>query len=1048
MDHPFYIAGGTLDPEAPSYIERRADRQLLAGLLSGEFCYVLDTRQVGKSSLMGRAKARLQEQGVKVAALDLTRLGQTLTVSQWYYGLLVDLGGHLGLRDPLRAFWQQNQELGPMQRWLEAVRQVALPALTSQENADSLPLSPTQPRKPRLIIFVDEIENVLNLPFSTDEFFAGIRECYTRRALDPALRDISFCLVGSATPDSLIQDTRTTPFNIGRSIELTDFTPSEAAPLAAGLSRGGRDGQKLLARVLYWTNGHPYLTQRLCQAIAEEETARSRAGVDAVCESLFFAHGRRDKEANLSFVGSRILKSDQDLAGLLEMYALIRRRRLVRDDPANPFCAVLRLSGIVRVVTGYLWVRNRIYHRVFDRAWAQANMPGAELRRQQAAYRKGQLRALAVCGVVLALTSGLTLMAFTAERKAQRSEQALLQQRNAARRLAYDADMYAADQSLKQQRNPLQALELLKMHAAGPWRGFSWRYLWSQCDRSLFTYSGKTYFRAIAYSPDGQLLAASDDSGTVRLWEAPSGRLLRAFRPHTRPAISMSFSPDGRRLATAGEDQKVCISDVATGKRLLALPAGPAENLGEGVKTVAFSPNGRWLAAAGCDNRITLWDIAQRKQARALKGHSGCINMVAFSPNDRWMASASNDGTVRIWDPASGRRLHCLAGHSNGTLCLAVSPDSRLLATGDGAGTLRLWDTASGQIQLRDDLFDTRIDTLAFSPDGRRLAVGTHSDTISLLAMPSGRTLMTLTGHQGIISSLSFSRKGDRLASASFDSTVKIWDVTPGRDTVQLQDYPSPYSINLIFSPNGAHLAGIDPDFQPDFKSVSIWDATTGARLIYFPAAWHPIDHLAYTPDGRALAVASSTDSRLTLYDPASGQVLRTLRAPFPGFECLTCSPNGSSLAALTPDDRLELWDLNTGENRFVQQYPHGVATFSIAFTPDGSHLLVGSFKLPIEIGALAGDWKPKILSRNSRGPTTISFSPDGKEIFTGDSRGQVRVWDVETGRETMTIQASQDPIESVHLSSDGLTLSTVDSKGIVHTWRAASDSTIAAAMR
>src|SRR5262249_28107127 len=148
-----------------------------------------------------------------------------------------------------------------------------------------------------------------SLPFRTDEFFAAIRECYNRRVDDPEFARLTFCLLGVATPSDLIQDARTTPFNIGRRIELTDFTEAEAAPLAAGLGvqafrRSGiwakqvqdepdlagperpnaRTPERLLRRILHWTGGHPYLTQRLCQAVAAETTGPNpEFEVDRLC---------------------------------------------------------------------------------------------------------------------------------------------------------------------------------------------------------------------------------------------------------------------------------------------------------------------------------------------------------------------------------------------------------------------------------------------------------------------------------------------------------------------------------------------------------------------------------------------------------------------------------------------------------------------------------------------------------------------------------------------------------------------------------------------
>ncbi len=350
MDSSFFVTGGSLRADTPSYVERRADRELLDGLLGGEFCYVLTARQMGKSSLMVRTAQKLREAGVGVAVLDLTGIGQNLSAEQWYYSLLFRLADQLDLVDEADRFWDGHPRLGPLHRFIAALEHVVLSGVQAfgcsgvGQESPQHPNTAT-PQHPSLVLFVDEIDVVRSLSFSTDEFFAAIRECYNRRTEDPAFRRLTFCLLGVAAPQDLIRDTRITPFNIGRRIELTDFTPAEAAPLASGLGRwalGKGSARPLLKRVLHWTGGHPYLTQRLCKAVAErmkDEGGRMKvppaplhpssfiphpSEVDRLCAELFLSHGAQEKDDNLIFVRERLLRSECEPAAVLDLYARVR----------------------------------------------------------------------------------------------------------------------------------------------------------------------------------------------------------------------------------------------------------------------------------------------------------------------------------------------------------------------------------------------------------------------------------------------------------------------------------------------------------------------------------------------------------------------------------------------------------------------------------------------------------------------------------------------------------------------------------------------------
>jgi hypothetical protein len=342
-----------------------------------------------------RTARSLRKQGHHVAILDLAAVGQQLTLEQWYDGLMVRLGQQLKLEDELDAFWCANDRFGPCQRFFAALRRVALPALfpviAEGKRSSAHPTTAadrSSTNRGRLVIFVDELDVVRGLPFSTDEFFAAIRALYNARTEDPLLEQLTFCLLGVATPAELMRDPHTTPFNLGHRIELHDFSREEAAPLAHRLVREssphGPDPIQILDRILEWTHGHPYLTQRLCEALA---IARTHPGatppserlVDQLCRDLLLAPRARETDDNLLYVRERIIRTETNLVSLLELYEQVLNGDVVADDQNNELITQLRLAGIVRPETGRLVVRNRIYEHVFDRAWITAMKPLAEL---------------------------------------------------------------------------------------------------------------------------------------------------------------------------------------------------------------------------------------------------------------------------------------------------------------------------------------------------------------------------------------------------------------------------------------------------------------------------------------------------------------------------------------------------------------------------------------------------------------------------------------------------------------------------------------------
>ena len=249
-----YQVGGALLQDVSSYVTRDSDRQLLEALKAGEFCYVLNSRQMGKSSLMVRTLAQLQESGWKGIILDFSAKDtQSDQPSFWYNGIINQLNNHFKLLDrgDFRAWLKERDFISPVERLGEFIETVLLPGIIEP-----------------IVIFVDEIDSTLGLPF-TDDFFALIRACYNRRAEKPDYKRLTFALLGVAAPSELIGDTKRTPFNIGKSIDLSGFTLAEAQPLAAGLAEKSEHPQAVLEAILYWTGGQPFLSQRLCQLVAD-----------------------------------------------------------------------------------------------------------------------------------------------------------------------------------------------------------------------------------------------------------------------------------------------------------------------------------------------------------------------------------------------------------------------------------------------------------------------------------------------------------------------------------------------------------------------------------------------------------------------------------------------------------------------------------------------------------------------------------------------------------------------------------------------------------
>ena len=356
--HFEYQVGGCLTLDAPTYVVRQADIDLYQNLQSGHYCYILNSRHMGKSSLRVRTMDRLQTEGTICLAIDLTSIGsKNITVEQWYAGLIYSLLNSLKLENKFnfRDWWRSLDFLSPVQKFSEFIQQVLLPQVEG-----------------KIIIFIDEIDSTLGLSFCMDDFFAVIRNCYNSRADNSNYRRLSFVLLGVATPSTLIQDKNCTPFNIGRAISLQGFQLHEIEPLVKGLVAQQTNAHILVKEVLIWTGGQPFLTQKICNLIADTNQAIPQ-GTEAawiknlVSNKIINNWKSQDDPQHLKTIDDRLLSNDSSLM-LLRLYREILQQGTVVADDSNQQKELL-LSGLVKQEKGRLKIYNPIYQSVFNLKW-------------------------------------------------------------------------------------------------------------------------------------------------------------------------------------------------------------------------------------------------------------------------------------------------------------------------------------------------------------------------------------------------------------------------------------------------------------------------------------------------------------------------------------------------------------------------------------------------------------------------------------------------------------------------------------------------------
>jgi WD40 repeat protein len=805
-------------------------------------------------------------------------------------------------------------------------------------------------------------------------------------------------LLGVASPSDLIKDPTRTPFNIGYRIDLTDFTQEEARPLEKGLHQEQSTSELILKRVLYWTAGHPYLTQKLCDLLAKAGNGlASEQVVDQFVHQHLLAPDAGRTEQNLAFVRDRILR-DKRRAELLRLYLRIVRGKHVTDDPRSPIHTALKLSGLVVARDGgMLTVRNRIYEQVFTKPWAKEAMPANWNRR------------VGVASVVTLLLGFGAWYEVFLPRPYIKAIQAATED--------YPAQAYA------------------ELHDIP---GYA-----SKADELLAEYFDR---RAMEYEADARrdesllahIAALTMKDSDVRRRRATSligtdyTELLATYR-EGRQIPAAVFSPDGMTILTGTrkfDGLGARLWSVQTGKPIMDLP-----HKGN-VEAVAFSPNGKLILTGGGDGTARLWQTDTGSPVGKVLQHpkKGGINAVAFSPNGKLVLTGSGDGTARLWQTDTGAPVGKILEHSKkwGIYAVAFSPNGKFVVTGGGDGAARLWRTDTGTLVGKPLKHKSAVYAVAFNPNGKTIVTGSEDRTARIWHAESGTAIGTPMRHDGFVLAVAFSPNGEVVATGSEDQYVRFWMSESGMPIGKPLRHRDPI-MAVSFAPNGKLIITGSND-----GTARLWRVDTTPQAAAVIRHDDFISAVGLSLD-RTLLVTSGTDGTTRLWRTDSEKPIEILLRYDKRVYAAAFSPDGRLLVTGSDDKTARLWNTETGMP-IGEPFRHKGTVWAVDFSPDGNLLLTGSDDKTARLWQKDTGMPIGSPMAHEERVEALAFSLDGALAATADQGGAVQLWSTATGSRIHQLKTNEGPVSAVAFSHDSKFLLTAGSSRSLRVWQLANE--------